>query len=55
MLLNLGLDFSFIPDLFLFNLFEYMAHESWGNLVIANDKGDNAIGRRRGASLTSKP
>ena len=50
MLLNLGLDFGFIlsTDLstWLMNLRE--------TLVILYDKGDNVVGRHRGASLTSK-
>ena len=49
-LLNLGLDFGFIlsTDLstWLMNLGDA--------LVILNEKGDNFVGRHRGASLTSK-
>ena len=49
-LLNLGLDFGFIlsTDLstWLMNLGEALA--------TVNDKGDNFVGRHRGASLTSK-
>ena len=36
--------FGFVFWIYPFNRFEYMAHESWGNLVILNDKGDNVVG-----------